>query len=286
LAISQFSERLVKLSFYSSSPRTFFFKKKSCSNTRTVILGELEMTLTSTTVPIDPSNPSNPAVPASFPKAIMSVSREEFYGQDAAHAPITLTIRDGKTEQETLLPEDLQGHVFIVSPAGSVDSETVAGSPLTALPAADGWSPVLNGDGMVYRLDFHKTPAMELDTVEACQVTVAPGKAWLATRLLKTPCYYVDAALHNQPQNYPNLSRTPFRTWGIARLSIAFGVRNQNNTALVSLKLSDQPERVLVTEDIGRPWEIDPCTLKMVAPVGWNWDWEGVVYNPLWNFRA
>lgn len=219
----------------------------------------------------------------SFPRAILSVSREEFYGQDCDraaspsenHEPLELTIRDGKTGEETQLPENLQGHLFIVAPAGSVDSPRVSKSqPETVTPSKNGWIPVLNGDGMVYRLDFHKTPQKEV-----------AGKAWLATRLVKTPSYYVGRVLHDCPDRYPNLSKgLQFSTWGIARLSIGFGARNQNNTSLLPMKFSGQSERLLVTEDIGRPWEIDPYTLKLLAPVGLNKDWAGVLKNKLWRF--
>jgi hypothetical protein len=44
------------------------------------------------------------------------------------------------------LPDDLQGHVFIIAPVGTVNS--------AGLPFKSGDS-FLNGDGMIYRLDFN-----------------------------------------------------------------------------------------------------------------------------------
>lgn len=45
----------------------------------------------------------------SFPRSILSVSREEF-------DRLPLTVKIGLTDRETELPPDLQGHVFIISP--------------------------------------------------------------------------------------------------------------------------------------------------------------------------
>ncbi len=50
-----------------------------------------------------------------FPQVMLSVSREEF---DA----LQLTVKQGLTEIPTELPKNLTGYVFIVGPAGSVDS--------------------------------------------------------------------------------------------------------------------------------------------------------------------
>lgn len=176
----------------------------------------------------------------------------------------------------------------MIAPAGSVDSPQVSDrQPQTVMPAKNGWIPVLNGDGMVYRLDFHKTPTTRdrAESSQDCPLKVTVGKAWLANCLIKTPSYYVGHILHDCPDRYKNLSKgLQFITWGIARLSIGFGARNQNNTSLLPMKFARQSERLLVTEDIGRPWEIDPYTLKLLAPVGLNQDWTGVIQNPLWRF--
>lgn len=230
-----------------------------------------------------------------FPKAILSVSQEEFYGQDSEHEPLELTIRDGKPlkdgekPQEVELPTDLQGHLFIVAPGGCVDSCKVDEShPETVLPSENGWIPVLNGDGMVYRLDFHRTPTTSDQPATDDQdkrFKESRGKAWLASRLVKTPSYYVDRVLHDCADQYPNLSKNfSFGTRGIARLSMGFGARNQNNTAFLPMKFPGESERLLVTEDIGRPWEINPYSLKLLAPVGLNKEWRGVLKNKLWRF--
>ena len=81
-----------------------------------------------------------------FPQTILAVSRDEYYGQDADHQPLKLTIRDGKTNQETQLPEDLQGHIFILSPVGSVTSEVIDPNRQDQVvwSSKDGWTPLLS----------------------------------------------------------------------------------------------------------------------------------------------
>lgn len=172
------------------------------------------------------SNDREQQVAPKFPRAILSVSREEFYGQDCDREPLELTIKDGKTGEETQLPDDLQGHLFIIAPAGSVDSPQISKSQLeTVTPSKNGWIPVLNGDGMVYRLDFYEVrggtggePPRPLkcrrgsglksrSISDKTPQKEKSGKAWLATRLVKTPSYYVGRVLHDCPERYPNLSK-------------------------------------------------------------------------------
>lgn len=189
-----------------------------------------------------------------FPRAVLSVSREEFYGQDPQHQPLELTVRDGKTGAETQLPDDLQGHVFIIGPAGSVASPPASQDgkdKSVVLPTQDGWTPLFNGDGMMYRLDFQQTPQQQ----EA-------GKAWLTTRLVKIPSFYADEITHT---SYPQLQ---FSNLGFTRFSLRLGFCNQVNTAFLSIG-----DRLLVTNDASRPFEIDPRFLKVLAPVGSNREW-------------
>lgn len=185
-----------------------------------------------------------------FPRSIISVSQEELNG-------IQLKVKKGdiKTEEETELPADLQGHVFIIAPVGCVDSKSIPDTSVV-LPCSDGWTPVFNGDGMVYRLDFEG------------------GKAKLTTKIVKTPCYYADRAT-SQKEEYKDFK---FINAGMGRFSYGkLGVRNQLNTAFLPVKFSsDNNYRLLVTWDMGRPYEIDPQTLEVVAPVGWNKEWKEV----------
>jgi carotenoid cleavage dioxygenase-like enzyme len=138
------------------------------------------------------------------PQSIMSATREEL-------DDIPMNI-NGE------LPGDLLGHVFIVAPVGSVESG--------GLPFKDGDS-LLNGDGMIYRLDFDR-----------------PGEVRVKTRLVKPPDYYADKATQpgGEYEKYKFLNR------GIARLSMSLGLRNQLNTAFLPMKFAaDSCDRLLVT---------------------------------------
>lgn len=186
-----------------------------------------------------------------FPQTIVAVSREEFI------EPIKLTVRDANNNPATL-PNDLHGHFFIVGPAGSVNSAPVDDEVVWV--SKDGWTALYNGDGIVYRLSFDQ------------------GGASLKTRLMKPPCYYADLATQTKRDRYQEFE---FRNLGISRASLnKLGVRNQLNTAFLPFKLADdENERLLVTWDVGRPYEIDPETLEILTPVGKNQDWEDLLPN-------
>ncbi|MEM9089872.1 MAG: carotenoid oxygenase family protein [Cyanobacteria bacterium P01_F01_bin.53] len=179
-----------------------------------------------------------------FPVGILSASQEEVSGA-------TLDVFEGA------LPDDLQGHVFFLAAAGNVDSQQKVDSQHTAAspivyPSADG-TPVVNGNGMIYRIDFDQ-----------------PGQATFHTRLAKTPCYFADEAV----QADPRYEEYRFDNFGLARLSPWLGVRSMANTAIVSMKFDgDDAERLLLTTDVGRPYEIDPFSLKLITPVGATREW-------------
>lgn len=187
--------------------------------------------------------------PSRFPQTVVAVSREEFI------EPIELTIKDAAGNKATL-PNDLQGFYFMISPVGLPDSAPIAGDDQTVWVSKDGWTALYNGDGMVYRLSF------------------AQGKASLKTRLVKTPCYYADLAT-SDPNNREEYGKLKFYNLGISRSSFnKLGIRNQLNTAFVIFQLDDDDhERLLVTWDVGRPYEIDPETLETLTPVGMNESW-------------
>jgi carotenoid cleavage dioxygenase-like enzyme len=113
------------------------------------------------------------------------------------------------------------------------------------VPFRDG-SPVFLGDGKVVRLDFR------------------PDGVDLRSRVLRPPDHYADLATMGHAAGFSNL--------GLARSSLQLGFRCFPNTALVALG-----DRVLVTSDAGRPWEIDPETLELVTPVGWNHEWKDIL---------
>lgn len=186
---------------------------------------------------------------APFPKSCMTTSREEF-------TDLKLNILEGN------LPDDLCGHAFIIGPTGTVSSS--GRKPLS--PSGDG-SALFNGDGMIYRLDFHRD-----------EIT-------LTNQIIRTPCFYADHASRSGSK-YANLR---FRNLGLGRISLILGFRDAVNTALVPFKFSsektkDEHWRILATWDVGRPYEIDPKTLKVITPIGSNKDWEEQ-YLPLFVNR-
>ena len=158
--------------------------------------------------------------------------------------------------EEGTLPPDLQGYVFIVG-ALFQDED----NPL------EYGTPVYTGDGMIYRLGFEQ------------------GKAFLKTRITKTPCYYADLATAGATHQAIFEPRTEFATrnqlfsylaafrdGGPSRYSLLLGGRNQLNTAF--LKVGG---RLLVTIDAGRPYEVDPDSLELLAPVGKTSEWLGIL---------
>ena len=173
----------------------------------------------------------------SLPESVLQANRDEL--------DIKLNITN-LSEQK--LPQDLQGHVFIVAPVGTNESG--------GLPYANGDS-FMCGDGMVYRLDFNQ-----------------PGEVALKTRILKTPDYYADlaSAAHEKYAKYR------FNNHGMLRFSSALGSRNPLSVAFLPVKFAqDELERLLVTYDGGRQYEIDTETLELATPVGSNKEWQAEV---------
>ncbi len=177
-----------------------------------------------------------------LPESILTASRCE--------------LTDIKLKIEGELPEDLQGYVFIIAPVGSVNSG--------GIPYPNGDS-LLNGDGMIYRLDF----------AHAGEVTVK-------TKLVKPPDYYADQATRLETK----YEKHRFRNHGITRFSFSLGFRNELNTAFLPIKFAeDSQERLLITYDAGRPYEIDTETLELTNPVGTNQEWRAEINQPQFPFQ-
>ncbi|MEM9510535.1 MAG: carotenoid oxygenase family protein [Cyanobacteria bacterium P01_E01_bin.35] len=191
--------------------------------------------------------------PSRFPQTVVTASREEFL------EPIQLTVRDAQ-DNKTTLPDDLQGHYFLVTPVGVPNSTKVDPDREVVWVSKDGWTALYNGDGLVYRLSFDG------------------GDANLKSRLMKPPCYYADLATSKE-ENSEKYQGLGFSNIGISRGNLnSLGIRNQLNTAFVPFKLADDAsERLLVTWDVGRPYEIDPETLETLTPIGKNDDWSDLL---------
>jgi carotenoid cleavage dioxygenase-like enzyme len=151
---------------------------------------------------------------------------------------IELNLKKGK------IPTDLQGHAFFIAPVGFGNA-----------PYGDG-NPIFNGDGMVYRLDFDR-----------------PGAVWLKSRIAKTPCYFADEVTQTDKQ----YEIFKFQNFGLGRFSL-LGLRNQVNTGFLPIKsFGETIERLLITYDAGRPYEIDTDSLEVITPVGKNKEWQSEI---------
>ncbi|RZS93481.1 carotenoid oxygenase family protein [Aquimarina brevivitae] len=167
---------------------------------------------------------------------------------------VDLKVKEGK------IPDDLSGFVFINSGAGTVNS---GGLPYKKkLPNGDMnkeyGSPVINGDGYIFRFDMTQK-----------------GKINLKTNILKPPCYYADLAssplLNGKNNPYAKIA---FKNKGLARMSMKLGTRNQLNTAITAFRTpGDDQLRMLATFDAGRPFEFDAEKINVITPIGRNKFW-------------
>ena len=182
---------------------------------------------------------------------LLSATREEL--------DIELNVLEGS------IPASIHGFVFINSATGSVNSG--------GLPYSKGNiefnTPIFNGDGYVIKLDLNET-----------------GKIKLQSRLMKTPSYYADEALaeNGEARDNKKFEGWEFKNNGMARMSKVLGQRNQANVSVVPVKFREsEPLRMLATYEAGRPWEINPATLDIIAPVGKSEDFLSLVPN--WFLR-
>lgn len=175
-----------------------------------------------------------------FPNAAFRATR-------AAQRDLPLSIIDGE------VPPGLAGHLFVMSPVGTVDS---GGVPY---PNGNDRPTVVNGDGMVWRIDF---PRKAGDPVVA------------HSRLVTPPDFRWDELTKNGSP----LAFAGFVDLGMLRASPLLGTRNFANTAFVPLAgpKADDPIRMVCAYDAGPPVEIDPLTLQTLGVIGTNWDAEAL----------
>jgi len=155
------------------------------------------------------------------------------------------------------LPPGLAGHLFVMSPVGSVDS---GGAPY---PNNNDRPTVINGDGMVWRFDI--TPADEPGASPSIKVS---------SDLVKPPDFYYDELTRNgEPLDFAG-----FADLGMLRASLFLGTRNFANTAFVPMPPATPggAPRLICCYDAGPPVEIDPATLETIGVVGESWDAEAL----------
>lgn len=153
----------------------------------------------------------------------------------AARVPFPASITRASREELDLPLNLLSGRM----PTDAYGHAFVVG----ALPSGSG-APLANGDGMIYRFDFGAGPQGLL----------------MKSRVAKTPCYWADQATAG--------SALAFKDAGVVRRSPKLGIRNQANTAFLNMG-----DRMLITFDGGRPYEIDTESLELVTPVGRTDEW-------------
>ena len=187
--------------------------------------------------------------------------------------PLLYTSRnevDGELEIfEGQVPDDIQGSFYVCYPVGSVNSD---GLPfpeklLNGDHNPEAATPIMNGDGMAVR------------------VTMKPGeKTTVRSRILKTPCYWADVNSRYGTKHYEVLG---FRNFGISRMSMGLGARNEVNTALIPVHFKDSENPyLLATYDVGRPFIMDPESMELITPVGWNKEWvQGTPPFLPWPFK-
>ncbi|MEM1370215.1 MAG: carotenoid oxygenase family protein [Cyanobacteria bacterium P01_H01_bin.15] len=167
--------------------------------------------------------------------------------------PLTALTIDGD------LPADLHGHVFVISPVGNPHSPYGQGEPL------------FNGYGRVYRFDFNK---------QADQT--AAGESYFQAKLMKPPSLWVDRLLHDRRDRFGPMEKFTvlFQNFGLGRVSPVIGSADQLNTAFLPFKFpSDPHDRLLVTWDIGRPFELDTKNLDLLTPIGKLDDWQLTTFD-------
>ncbi|MEO1210207.1 MAG: carotenoid oxygenase family protein [Cyanobacteria bacterium J06638_20] len=145
---------------------------------------------------------------------------------------------------EGTVPTDWYGHSFIIAPVGTVVSD--------GLPNPNG-THIFNSDGMVYRLDLQ------------------PGQVAATSKLMRTPGYYADYATFHDP----SFQVYRFQDYGLLRFSPTLGLRDEVDIAFLPFKAADEAQdRLLVTYEAGRPYEIDTVSLDVITPVGPQQEWQ------------
>lgn len=163
----------------------------------------------------------NVAAPAAtaFSLSLSRGSQVEIGGD--ADGDEALIVLEGK------LPRDLVGHVLIVA----------------SVPTQEN-SPLLAGEGVVYRISFNEQGAR------------------IKTRIIRTDDWYVAQKVKGTEDDFGVL-------FDVAQYSQTYGARNLANTSLLPIMNG----RLLATYDMGRPIELDPRTLHPVTPVGLQDNW-------------
>jgi carotenoid cleavage dioxygenase-like enzyme len=185
-----------------------------------------------------------------LPHQIVKPKNKALLGTSRNEVDVALNIIEGE------IPDGLTGVFYAMTQVGSVNS---GGLPFPEYNSDGSYnheygSPMMNGDGMCMAVYFNE------DGPRA------------KTSIMKTPCYYADEATKWGTEHHSILG---FKNFGITRMSLALGGRNELNTAVVPVKFNYQDEpALLATYDVGRPFAFDPVSLDLQTPVGKNTNWK------------
>lgn len=149
---------------------------------------------------------------------------------------------------EGRLPDDLRGHVFIAGPRSHVGQ------------------PTLSSNGIIYRIDLS-----------------GGAGATISSRAMRTASYYARRAVNQLGffrQLFVDQRLNEFRAVGVGQFSLTLGPLELPNTAPVVIPSSG---RMIIASDAGRPWQIDPRTLRTLSPIGYLDEWRPAIGLP-WMF--
>jgi carotenoid cleavage dioxygenase-like enzyme len=157
---------------------------------------------------------------------------------------------------EGTLPDDIFGYVFVNSSSGTVNSALPYPKEVNGKSNPEWGTSVLAGDGYVFRIAFNEGKQA---TFQAQLVTNA-SLAWdERTKKIPIAC---------------------FNNWGISRISLLLGAREQMATAVQPVQFKGRNQQLLVTADLGRPYEIDGTNLNTLAPIGRAREYAGTNFVP------
>lgn len=142
------------------------------------------------------------------------------------------------------LPADLRGHIFVSGPR--VHTGT----------------PVLSSNGITYRIDLDEA-GVSITSAATRTASWYVHRAVNQLKYLKRPL--VDHRVHQ------------FRTDGLGQMSLTLGAQELPNTAPVFIPVSG---RMIVTTDAGRPWQIDPYSLRPITPIGYRSEYKPALPAP------
>lgn len=203
--------------------------------------------------PNEPSIKPVPPLPEDAPPGAYPI----IYGR-RDELDVALEVRQGE------IPQGLYGVMYWTAPAGSVNS---GGLPYPRY-YHDGeqqeynkeyGSPLMVSDGLLFKLQLGE------DALR------------LRSKVVETPCLLADQAVgrYGRAAKDHRYDHWGFRNLGMIRVSFHLGLRNLLNTAVIPFQFEgDAHPRTALGYDLGRQFEVDPDSMRLMTPIGGNEEWE------------